>query len=350
MPFVLDGTNTALTTDYDRSLTASEGIDPTWDAGVVLKAVSVGDLVWVDSNRDGRQDPGEPGIPGVVLELVGPDGNPVTDVHGNPVQPVTTDENGTYSFDDLPALSGGQTYTVRIDREASAEALRPYLPTRPELGDPAGDSSSWEATTEPGGLSEDGDRDPSLDFGFVKKTYAIGDYVWIDADKDGVQDPGEKPLPGVGVDLLDATGNVVATTTTDSAGRYVFDNLDAGTYQVRFTLTDKQKQRYRFTTADAGGDRSDSDADRRSGLTRVIVLGDGNGELTTDYPYGTIEASEGIDPTWDAGVVVLPAVAGDSDGGELAFTGASGALWGLGAAGAIAVLVGLALRWRRREA
>ena len=348
--FVLDDTNTALTTDYDRALTASEGVDPTWDAGVVLKAVSVGDLVWVDTNRDGRQDPGEPGIRGVVLDIVGPDGNPVTDVYGKPVPPATTDDNGGYSFDHLPALSDGQTYTVRIDREASAEALRPYVPTTAGVGDRAGDSASWEAVSESGALSEDGDRDPTLDFGFVTKTYAIGDYVWIDADKDGRQGEQEKPLSGVTVDLRDAEGNLIATTTTGSDGRYVFDNLQAGTYQVQFTLTDKQKQRYRFTVADAGADQSDSDADRTTGMTARIVLGEANTELTTDYPYGTIQASEGIDPTWDAGVVLLPSAVKGSDDQELAFTGAGAGLWGIAFAGVLALLIGAALRWRPRRA
>ena len=166
-PFVLDGTNRALTTSYDRQVQASEGIDPTWDAGVVLKSVSVGDYVWVDTNRDGRQDPGEPGIPGVVLELLGPDGNPVTDVYGKPVGPVTTGPNGEYTFENLPALTGEQTYTVRIDQNASAEALRPYIPTNPNHGDRTGDSSTWETTTQPGQLHNNGDRDPTLDFGFV---------------------------------------------------------------------------------------------------------------------------------------------------------------------------------------
>ena len=131
------------------------------------KAVSVGDYVWVDTNRDGRQDPGEPGIPGVVLTITGPDGGPVVDVDGNPVGPTTTDANGKYSFDDLPALTGGQTYTVHIDRTASADALRPYVPTRAGAGDRAGDSSTWDASTVPGDLHDDGDRDPTLDFGFV---------------------------------------------------------------------------------------------------------------------------------------------------------------------------------------
>jgi len=102
-----------------------------------------------------------------VLTITGPDGGPVVDVDGNPVGPTTTDANGKYSFDDLPALTGGQTYTVHIDRTASADALRPYVPTRAGAGDRAGDSSTWGASTVPGDLHDDGDRDPTLDFGFV---------------------------------------------------------------------------------------------------------------------------------------------------------------------------------------
>src|SRR5699024_10975578 len=173
-PFTLDDSNEALTTDYDREFGATQGVDPTWDAGVNLKSVSVGDYVWVDNNRDGIQDEGEPGIPGVTICLVGPDGEPVTDVFGNPVEPVVTGENGEYTFESLAVLLGDGVYTVCIDREASAEALKPYVPTIPCAGDDRGvDSSTWEATTEPGGLTNDGDRDPTLDFGFVVKSYAI---------------------------------------------------------------------------------------------------------------------------------------------------------------------------------
>ena len=34
----------------------------------------MGDYVWVDEDRDGRQDDDEPGIKDVVLKLDGPDG------------------------------------------------------------------------------------------------------------------------------------------------------------------------------------------------------------------------------------------------------------------------------------
>ncbi len=166
--FTLDSDSAALVpgSDYEHgTVTATEGIDPTWDAGVVLASVCVGDRVWIDQNKNGRQDPGEPGIEGVVLTIVGPDGKPVTDVYGNPVTPVTTDGSGNYIFCDLPVLKPGQKDTVSIDRDASRDALKGYLPTLEGQGDRGGDSSTWEASSE--GLNHDGDADLTLDFGFI---------------------------------------------------------------------------------------------------------------------------------------------------------------------------------------
>jgi uncharacterized repeat protein (TIGR01451 family) len=52
----------------------------------------------------------------------------------------------------------------------------------------------------------------------------VGNYVWFDADQDGVQDPNETPIAGVQVQLVDALGNVIATATTDAQGRYFFSS------------------------------------------------------------------------------------------------------------------------------
>lgn len=128
------------------------------------QSVSVGDLVWLDHDRDGMQDAGEPGIPGVVLTLVGPSG-PVTDIDGNPVGPVTTDAGGKYRFERLPVLAAGQYYSVTIDADASAEALAGLTPTVPNAGDRAADSSTGSATSQ--SLTTNGAHDPTLDFGFV---------------------------------------------------------------------------------------------------------------------------------------------------------------------------------------
>ncbi|MCI1675105.1 MAG: carboxypeptidase regulatory-like domain-containing protein [Ancrocorticia sp.] len=137
-------------------------------------------------------------------------------------------------------------------------------------------------------------------------TYAVGDYVWVDANGDGVQGDSEV-LPGVKVTLLDDSGNTVAQTTTDENGRYLFDNLLAGTYQVKFELTAEQAEKYEFTSQDAGSDNKvDSDADPSTGLTAKFMLDGTDEALTKDYTDQTFEASEGIDPTWDAGVVLKP--------------------------------------------
>ncbi|WP_058308511.1 Cna B-type domain-containing protein [Gracilibacillus massiliensis] len=129
------------------------------------KKVSVGDYVWFDKNKDGLQDDTDIPIQGVVLTLEDEDGNPVTDVYGNPVEPTTTDEKGWYTFDNLPI---DNTYIVRIDREASAKALEGYEPTLNKVGnDVAIDSSTWFATSRY--LTEDEERDPTLDFGFVRE-------------------------------------------------------------------------------------------------------------------------------------------------------------------------------------
>lgn len=55
----------------------------------------------------------------------------------------------------------------------------------------------------------------------------LGNYVWFDADRDGIQDPTERPLPGVTVTLRDAQGTALATATTDASGRYWFVSADA---------------------------------------------------------------------------------------------------------------------------
>ncbi|RLP84825.1 hypothetical protein D9V34_02165, partial [Mycetocola lacteus] len=343
-------------------LISNEDHDPTLDFGFVRKSVSVGDVVWVDLNRDGILDEGEPGIPGVKLVLVGPDSEPVTDVFGNPVESTVTDADGRYSFDNLPALEQGESYTVKIVRDdpATIEALKPYTPTKPGQGeDRKRNSSDWESSSE--GLLEDGEHDPALDFGFVTKSYAIGDYVWIDTNANGIQDADEKPLPGVNVILTDENGTELARTTTNSAGRYVFDNLPAGSYKVRFELTAEQAKLYHFTTAGADGENSgrDSDADATTGWTRVIVLGDDNVNLTGDYTAFNLGATEGIDPTWDAGVVLNPAAIVPSapaeapTGDRLSSTGVDpNLLWGGGAA-ALLLLAGGAFmlaRARRNDA
>jgi hypothetical protein len=52
----------------------------------------------------------------------------------------------------------------------------------------------------------------------------IGNRVWLDTDRDGIQDPCEVGVQGVVMKLYDGSCNIVGTTTTDASGNYYFGN------------------------------------------------------------------------------------------------------------------------------
>ncbi len=52
----------------------------------------------------------------------------------------------------------------------------------------------------------------------------LGDYVWSDANGDGIQNPNENGIADVTVNLYDAGKNAIGNTMTDSEGYYLFDN------------------------------------------------------------------------------------------------------------------------------
>ena len=52
----------------------------------------------------------------------------------------------------------------------------------------------------------------------------IGDLVWRDENRNGVQDANEAPIPNVTVSLVNPAGTVIATATTDTNGNYIFSN------------------------------------------------------------------------------------------------------------------------------
>lgn len=290
-----------MVTSPGGSWSSAAFVDPTIDAGVVERGVSVGDLVWVDLDQDGVQDAGEPGLPGVELTLTDLAGNPVRDADGALVGPVTTDDDGLYTFGNL--LPG--TYRVHQD----PATVGGYRPTTVGVGTAATGSSTGTADSV---ALVGGGSDPTLDFGFVP-LYAIGDRVWYDQDRDGVQDDGEPAIPGVTVTLLDGGGVEVASTVTDAEGHYVFDELAAGTYRLRFELGLVPAVTTQFTAASAGAGSDDSDAvaqDVRTALTAPFVLGAATpGLRATTVDDGLVAPF--VDPTWDAGVRDIPVQVGD---------------------------------------
>ncbi|WP_119025040.1 SdrD B-like domain-containing protein, partial [Staphylococcus argenteus] len=177
------------------------------------KKYNLGDYVWEDTNKDGKQDSNEKGIKGVYVIL--------KDSNGKELDRTTTDENGKYQF---TGLSNG-TYSVEFSTPTG------YTPTTANAGtDDAVDSDGLTTT----GVIKDADN-MTLDSGFYKTPkYSLGDYVWYDSNKDGKQDPTEKGIKGVKVTLQNEKGEVIGTTETDENGKYRFDNLDSGKYKVIF--------------------------------------------------------------------------------------------------------------------
>ncbi len=205
---------------------AAAATDLTYDFGLAGTA-ALGNRVWNDTNRDGVQDSGEPGIPGATVQATwaGIDG-----VIGTPDDVVLTDTtgaNGAYLFDNLPA--GDVVVTVT----SLPTALAPTYDEEHGTSGPTGSSRVTLAT---------GERHLTADLGYVAGT-GVGRTVWLDLDGNGAQDAGEPGIPGVevtvtsaGTDgLLDTADDIVTTTTTDAEGHYLVTGRPATPTRVQVT-------------------------------------------------------------------------------------------------------------------
>jgi protocatechuate 3,4-dioxygenase beta subunit len=303
--------NTGRTGNY--TLVAGQS-DLTVDAGISQSnSLRLGNLIWADYNDNGLVDSGEPGIAGVVVELLDNTGTTV-------LATTTTDANGNYLFS---ALNPGD-YIVRIpssqfaagaplENWSSSAAGGSYEPA----SDPnitvdnddkgttqaSGDVQSLPITLSLGGepgIAVDGDDNNgnlTVDFGFVPQLASLGNYVWYDSIRNNTQDPSEAGVPGVTVRLLDSTGTEIANTTTDASGFYLFDNLLPGVYSVVFDISSLGPD-YRFVNQDLGGDDAlDSDANILTGATIQTTLTAGENDLTWDA--GVYQLASLGDRVWE---------------------------------------------------
>ena len=202
---------------------------------------AIGNRIWYDANSNGVQDPGEAGIGGItvgIYEDADGDGiidDPVTlaiDQNGSTGVGITvTEPDGSYIFYNLPAGA----YAIVVDTNS------PPLAGLFQTGDP--DDYAAPATN-PDNMGEavilaPGDVFLLMDFGYYDpNANDIGDTVYFDPNANGTQDPGELGIEGVTVKLSDQNGDVIATTTTDENGEYLFSGLPNAPYIVMVTDTD----------------------------------------------------------------------------------------------------------------
>lgn len=267
-----------------------------WDVGF-YPPLQIGNRVWHDKNNNGQVDDDEEGLPNVTLHLFRAGDDPGATA---PLATTTTDVTGAYHFGNLPP---GQ-YFVYLPSPPAGYPLSSAATGLPADNDKDNDDngdqtasggpirSSIITLTVQGEPSNDGDganSNQSVDFGFFAFG-SIGDLVWYDRNRDGIQDAGETDLTtlagivdlsGVTVTLYAADGNtVVATTTIDSQGHYRFDGLWPGNYYVHFEVPPT----YQLSLPHVGttNEALDSDVDQASHITAVINLESAENELTLD--------------------------------------------------------------------
>nr|MBX2824601.1 carboxypeptidase regulatory-like domain-containing protein [Gammaproteobacteria bacterium] len=324
MPFTVqvpNQKNTDSDADPETGLSRAIQLDPgeedfSWDAGLIDPLSALGDKVWKDTNDNGIQDDGEPGVPNVTVNLwtAQPDGTPI-----EKISTTATDGQGMYKFTELdPAL----TYVVQFEAPAQTIIAKQNIGDDGAAGD-ARDSDADPSTgiTAPVNLAP-GEFNKTIDMGLVDPPTptptatntpvpptatntpvpptptptetqtpvplaSLGDRVWEDTNKDGLQTDGEPNVPGVQVNLfVDANANgeperdeFAGTTSTNDQGIYGFGGLDPSrTYIVQFALPTG----YMFTIANVPGEAINSDANPANGNSSPVELDAGENNPTID--------------------------------------------------------------------
>ncbi len=182
-----------------------------------LTPAEISGHVFEDLNDDGIRQPNEPMLAGVRIDLY--------DANGQLVRPTLTDSSGFYSFS---FLSPG-VYQLRETTPVG------FLDGKDIVGTIGGqkvgvlDGNDQISTI----VLASGDSGINYDFGEVRPSELCGQVIVDFNDNNLVDRPNEAPIAGVTIQLLDAYGNVVQTTTTDANGDYCFTNIRPGRYSVR---------------------------------------------------------------------------------------------------------------------
>jgi hypothetical protein len=266
MVFVVSGTNSRSAYSYEGGATNAPKLT------ISYSAAAIGDYTWEDANGNGQQDGGEPGLSNVVVTLY--------NAASNVVGVKTSSVAGAYSFTNLPTGSYFLAFAPPSD----------YLFTTNDVGADATDSDVLAGTNRTAVVTlTSGQTNNTVGAGFYQPA-TIGDYTWVDANRNGQQDGGETGLSNVVVTLYNAALNVIGVKTSSVAGAYSFTNLFPSGYVLAFA----PPAGYLSTTNDTGADATDSDVLAGTNQTAVVTLTSGETDNTVDAGFYAAPAPGGV--------------------------------------------------------
>ncbi len=287
------------------------------------RALSLGNLVFIDANNNGARDGDEAGLDGVTVSLYRDDNNDGTP-DGVAISTTQTANGGQYLFTGL--ISG--TYIVEIQPPPgyTSSTGNNTEPARDPDADPTDNDDngttsggvirSAPVTLTPGAepLAEtpgdpsgtpDADGNMTVDFGLQQPAvlYAVGNRVWLDRDNSGsinAADGASPGLPGIAVRLyaVNPSGQPIGlplqSTLTDSEGYYCFAKLGAGAYLIEVAQpADHASSTIESITPDNNVDSDDNGVTPVTGSVRsgVVTLGPGAVEPISEEGAGRCSAA-----------------------------------------------------------
>jgi hypothetical protein len=265
--------------------------------------IQIGNRIWIDSDKDGIQDPGETSVAGVTVHLYDSTGTTLlgTAITNSKVEYYfasnVTEEAAGDGDNSGGGIVVGKTYVIRCDNPADYTGTGPLagvtltksLATSAATSlDTSIDSNATMVSSYPQittSVMLAGVNDHTYDIGFNRGGggVSVGNYVWRDLNGDGYQGKADKGIKGAvltirtvtGQQVTDLNGKLVKSVTTKADGKYLFTNLPAGQYVVSI----QYPRGYIPTTANRTGRGVNSS----TSSAKSTVLPTGASDLTLDF-------------------------------------------------------------------
>jgi hypothetical protein len=253
--FVNDGDPNPTIRDSNAVLVSGnvEATLPSTGRGVNIDSVDIGftrgavsGFIWRDNNRNGLWDSGEPRLNGVTVQIVSGSTVISTTTTRQRIGSTQPEDGGIFVFPSLPLATTYQVVIPNSQFTSGAPLFGAANSTNAsggDVGSPDGIPGSSNVTGPVLTVNATTNVFSNQRFGFYKGV--VGDFVWLDDNSDGNQDPGELGVNGVIV-FVDSNSNGIRdsgeifTVTTNNPndgqpGYYLFDDLPLGS-SYRITL------------------------------------------------------------------------------------------------------------------